>query len=55
MMYMGSSVVYGRGLAVVTAIGMDSEMGKIADAINQSKEEATPLQLKLNQLSKILS
>lgn len=55
MLYMGSSVVYGRGIAVITAVGMDSEMGKIADAINQSKEEATPLQIKLNQLSKILS
>lgn len=55
MLYMGSSVVYGRGYAVVTAIGMDTEMGKIADAINQSTEEATPLQMKLNQLSKILS
>ncbi len=55
MCYMGSNVVYGRGRAVVTATGMDTEMGKIADALNDSKEGDTPLQIKLNQLSKILS
>lgn len=55
MVYMGSTVVYGRGTAVITAIGMDTEMGKIADAITQAKENATPLQIKLNQLSKALS
>jgi len=55
MIYMGSTVVYGRGSAVITATGMNTEMGKIADAITQAKENATPLQLKLNQLSKTLS
>lgn len=55
MCYMGSSVAYGRGKAVVVAIGMDTEMGKIADALTQAKDEETPLQIKLNQLSKILS
>ena len=55
MVYMGSTVVYGRGRAVVTATGMDTEMGKIADAITKTEESATPLQMKLNQLSKILS
>ncbi len=55
MCYMGSNVVYGRGEAVVVAIGMDTEMGKIADALNESKDGETPLQLKLNQLSKVLS
>ena len=55
MLYMGSTVVYGRGLAVVTAVGMDTEMGKIANVLTQSKEDDTPLQIKLNQLSKILS
>ncbi len=55
MCYMGSNVVYGHGRAVVTATGMDTEMGKIADALNDSKEGDTPLQIKLNQLSKILS
>lgn len=55
MCYMGSSVAYGRGKAVVVATGMDTEMGKIADALTKAKDDETPLQLKLNQLSKILS
>lgn len=55
MMYMGSSVVYGRGRAVVTATGMDTEMGKIAGALAQAQDGQTPLQKKLTQLSKILS
>ena len=55
MVYMGSTVVYGRGVAVVTGTGMNTEMGKIADALTQSKDDETPLQKKLNQLSKILS
>lgn len=55
MVYMGSSVSYGRGVAVVTAVGMDTEMGKIAGALAAAKDEDTPLQKKLNQLSKILS
>ncbi len=55
MCYMGSNVVYGRGKAVVVATGMDTEMGKIADALTQAKDEETPLQIKLNQLSKVLS
>ncbi len=55
MVYMGSTVVYGRGLAVVTATGMATEMGKIAGALAEAKDEQTPLQKKLSQLSKILS
>ena len=55
MMYMGSTVVYGRGKAVVTGTGMDTEMGKIAGALAQAEEEETPLQIKLNQLSKFLT
>ena len=55
MVYMGSAIVYGRGRAVVTGIGMDTEMGKIADAISKAEEGQTPLQIKLSQLSKILS
>lgn len=55
MIYMGSTVVYGRGKAVITSIGMDTEMGKIAGALSSAKDEQTPLQKKLGQLSKILS
>ncbi len=55
MVFMGSTVVYGRGKAVVTATGMDTEMGKIADALAQAEEGRTPLQMKLAQLSKILT
>ncbi|MBQ8764034.1 MAG: cation-translocating P-type ATPase [Clostridia bacterium] len=55
MAYMGSTVVYGRGKAVVVGTGMDTEMGKIADAIAQAEEGQTPLQIKLAQLSKILT
>ncbi len=55
MLYMGGTVVYGRGTAVVTATGMDTEMGKIADALQHAEEGDTPLQIKLNQLSKILT
>ncbi len=55
MIYMGGTVVYGRGTAVVTAVGMNTEMGKIADALSDAADEQTPLQMKLNQLSKILT
>ena len=55
MVYMGSIVTYGRGHAVVTGIGMDTEMGSIADALSNAKEEETPLQIKLNELSRKLS
>ena len=55
MMYMGSTVVYGRGKAVVTGTGMHTEMGKIAGALAQAEEEETPLQIKLGQLSKFLT
>ena len=55
MVYMGSTIVYGHGTVVITASGMDTEMGKIADAITQTTEKTTPLQQKLNELSKVLS
>ena len=55
MVYMGSTVVYGRGTAVITATGMDTEMGKIADALSNAEQGQTPLQIKLSQLSKILT
>lgn len=55
MVYMGSTVVYGRGMAVITDTGMDTEMGKIANALENAEEGLTPLQIKLAQLSKILT
>ena len=55
MCYMGSTVVYGRGRAAVCGTGMNTEMGKIAGALNDAKEELTPLQVKLAELSKILT
>ena len=55
MVYMGSIVTYGRGHAVVTGTGMDTEMGAIADALASAKEEETPLQVKLRELSRKLS
>ena len=55
MVYMGSTVVYGRGAAVVTATGMGTEMGKIATALDAAGNSQTPLQRKLAQLGKVLS
>lgn len=55
MLYSGSTVVYGRGTAVIVATGMDTEMGKIADALSQAEKEETPLQKKMAELSKTLT
>ena len=55
MAYMGSTVSYGRGRMVVTATGMDTEMGKIAGVLARTEQEETPLQKKLTQLGKTLS
>ena len=55
MVYMGSTVAYGRGRAVLTATGMDTEMGRIADALARAEEGQTPLQRKLSQLSRVLT
>ncbi|MCQ2477180.1 MAG: calcium-translocating P-type ATPase, PMCA-type [Clostridia bacterium] len=55
MLYSGSTIVYGRGKAVVTAVGMDTEMGKIADALSQAEQEQTPLQIKMAELSTFLT
>ena len=55
MVYMGSVITYGRGHAVVTGAGMDTEMGAIADALSNARDEETPLQMKLNELSRKLS
>lgn len=55
MLYMGCSVAYGRAKAVITSTGMNTEMGKIANALLVSKDNETPLQKKLTELSKILT
>ncbi len=55
MCYMGSTVVYGRGRAVITATGMQTEMGKIAGALSGTEEEQTPLQRRLDELGRTLS
>lgn len=55
MVYMGSTVVYGRATMVVTATGMQTEMGKIAGALAEAETGETPLQIKLGQLSKVLT
>lgn len=55
MCYMGSTVVYGRGKAVITATGMSTEMGKIAGVLSSTKDEQTPLQRKLDELGRLLS
>ncbi len=55
MVYMGSTVVYGRAKVCVCDTGMNTEMGKIASALETAEKEETPLQIKLNQLSKILT
>ena len=55
MVYSGSTIVYGRGKAVVTGTGMNTEMGKIADALNTAEKEQTPLQIKMAELSRFLT
>ena len=55
MLYSGSTVVFGRGKAVITAAGVDTEMGKIADALTLASEDQVPLQKKMAELSKFLT
>ena len=55
MCYMGSTVVYGRGKAVIIGTGMNTEMGKIAGALSATEQEETPLQRKLDDLGTLLS
>ncbi len=54
MVHMGTIVSFGRAVAVVTATGMSTEMGKIAQAIKEVKVEKTPLQKSIERLSKFL-
>ncbi|MBE7015330.1 MAG: calcium-translocating P-type ATPase, PMCA-type [Ruminococcaceae bacterium] len=54
MVFSGTNVVHGNGKAIVTAIGMNTEMGKIAALLTDTEEEPTPLQRKLAETGKIL-
>lgn len=52
--YMGTVITYGRGKGVITQTGMKTQMGNIANMLNESEDEATPLQKKLDSLGKTL-
>ncbi|MGN0168832.1 MAG: cation-translocating P-type ATPase [Acetatifactor sp.] len=54
MVFSGCSITYGTASAVVTATGMDTEMGKIANLLDNEEDSQTPLQKKLAQLGKYL-
>lgn len=55
MVFSGSQVTYGRAAAVVTAVGMNTELGKIASLMNITKQRQTPLQVSLDDFSQKLS
>lgn len=55
MVFSGSFVTYGRAEVLVTATGMETELGKIAGLMNQTKERKTPLQISLDSFSKKLA
>lgn len=55
MIYSGSCVSNGRGVAVVTGVGMNTEIGKIASLMQTAKKKKTPLQVSLDSFSKLLS
>lgn len=55
MLYSGSTVSYGRGKAIVVDTGMKTEIGKIAEVLNMAKDEQTPLQKKMVELSRVLT
>lgn len=55
MVYSGSLVTYGRAKVLVTGTGMQTEMGKIASLLNETKEKKTPLQISLDNFSKKLA
>ena len=55
MVFSGSLVTYGRGVIVITAVGMKTELGKIASLMKDTKDKATPLQVSLDNFGKKLS
>ncbi len=54
MAYMGTTITYGRGEGIVTGTGMRTEIGKIAEMIQETEQEDTPLQRSLDQVGKAL-